>query len=96
MPKMIEPTVLEDHGMSVGLIFIQGTGFRVGAFDGRNQRHMSAMAARRLARTLDATSEAAELAPVILALEAKTARLETILRGEGAQVIGSMTAEGTA
>jgi hypothetical protein len=69
-----------------GLLFVQGSGFRVGVFENGELRHMSAAAARRAAREMiaDALKDAelgelmAEvLKPAAEALTATADRLDT-------------------
>lgn len=67
-PRLIDPVDLPAYGLAVGLMFVQGAGYRVATDDGTSLRHMAPAAARRLAKTLGDGEEGAALAPVCEAL----------------------------
>lgn len=77
-PTILNPTALPDQGITVGLIYVRGTGYRVCAEDSTAQRHMSAAAARRFAKQLEGQDAhvAAFLRPVIEALQSVAASLD--------------------
>jgi hypothetical protein len=71
-PTILNPTALPEHGITVGLVYVQGAGYRVCAEDS------SAAAARRFAKQLEGQDAhvSAFLKPVIEALEAAAASLD--------------------
>lgn len=77
-PTILNPTALPEHGITVGLVYVQGAGYRVCAEDSAVQRHMSAAASRRFAEQLEGQDAhvSAFLKPVIEALEAAAASLD--------------------
>lgn len=77
-PRLIDATELPGFGLSVGLIFIQGAGYRVGASDPDGVRHMAPAAARRLARELSVGEHAEELKPAIEALNNAADKLDAL------------------
>lgn len=85
--RLINPTVLPEHNVAVGLVYIPGVGHRVGTWDGIEMRHMSPAAAHRTARELQESTLATELAPVIAALHGAA---------DGLQGLAAMPVEGNA
>lgn len=81
MTPLIEATTLPEYGLTVGLDRLPGAGWRVATHDmeSHERRHMSASAARCLARELDESEEGPALAPVAAALRHTAQRLETAL-----------------
>lgn len=94
MAQIIEPTPVLDGEVTIGFVFIKGTGVRVGADMWGDVRHMRHAAARRLAKTLEATSEAEALAPAIEALTGAADRLEAWEGGQEDAIPGLMGALG--
>jgi hypothetical protein len=66
--RLIDPVELPDYRLTVGLIFVQGVGYRVGTWDGYESRQMSPAAARRFARDLGSGEAGDALLPVISAI----------------------------
>lgn len=75
---MSEDISLPDYEMSVGLVTVDGVGLRVSTAGAEGVRHMSAAAARRLAKTLEDGEHGAALRPVAAALRAKADELDAI------------------
>lgn len=76
LERIKHPTVLREHGLTIGVIEIAGAGQRVATWDGYESRHMSAAAARRFAADLIAGEHSRSLKPVHDALMAAVERIE--------------------
>jgi hypothetical protein len=74
--NLIDAVELPEYRLTVGLVFVQGVGYRVGTWDGHEARQMSPSAARRFARELYATEVGDELQPVIRALKAASDKVD--------------------
>ena len=75
--RLLELVSLPEHDFFCGLLFIQGAGYRIGVVSDGQTHHMSAAAARRLAREYEDEPEVAEeLAPVCEALRATADKLD--------------------
>lgn len=81
--RIIDATELPDFGLSIGLIFIQGAGFRVATSDPEGARHMAPAAARRLANDLASGEHATELKPAVDALNAAADKLDALANPVG-------------
>lgn len=79
LTRLIEPTILPGLDLAVGVVFVQGAGYRVGAVSIDGLRHMSAAAARRYARDLEATPHAEQLRPAIEAVRAVADEVDRIM-----------------
>ncbi len=71
----VESVELSDHETTIGMIFVSGAGYRVGATSNGEVRHMSAAAALRLSRELGVGAHAGALAPVSAALKQAAIRV---------------------
>lgn len=75
--RLIEPIEFADQETAIGLVFVQGSGLRIGMLSGEDIKQMSPARARRLAGELD-DANLAELAPISAALREKADALDVL------------------
>lgn len=76
LSRFIDPVVLRDYGVTIGLIEIDGAGLRVAVWDGYVAKNMSAAAAKRLAGEYQTGDHSVPLKPVSDALMAMVDKIE--------------------
>lgn len=93
--RLVDPILLPEHEIAVGLTFVQGAGYRVGTVTPAGLNHMSAAQARRVARELDGGAHGGDLSAATAAMRSiadMLDRLETL----GGADLASMPVQGQA